>query len=207
MLCSNRFPLPGSPSTCTLDTVVVPLPSFLLFVATGLVLSLKFDLVRDSPDYRRTPPTRWLHITYALLVVAALGMSILEVVRLALANLGVGLLPVTPLALCLVLFFLWYERRARTRVMSVVFLLYWIFLAAFQTVKSVRLHALEHLNPVRITEYPSSDQLLDNLVMLGLFLIFVFIEFTVLAQARRFHIRESNRGLAAEVRPASILKV
>ncbi|KAL0959793.1 hypothetical protein HGRIS_011479 [Hohenbuehelia grisea] len=207
MLCSNnRFSLPGSPSTCTLDTAVVPVPSFLLFVAVGLVSSLACEVKLESPDYRRSPPTRWLHITYALLVVAALGMSVLEIARLGAAQQGLGLLPVMPLALCLVLFLLWHERHARTRVISFVFLLYWITLVVMEAIKSARLQLLEGLNPAKDTKYPSSDWLLDNLVMLGLFVIFMFIEIAVLAQARRRAIRDSNQTLVG-VRPSSIAKV
>ncbi|KAJ7274427.1 hypothetical protein B0H12DRAFT_398259 [Mycena haematopus] len=111
MLCSNRFPLPGSPSTCTLDTAIVPLPSFFLFIALAVLA-----LTRRNGTYIRITPVRWLHITYLVLVGAAIAMTVLELVRLALESLGVGLLPVNTIGLLCVLVILWRERiSGRTR--------------------------------------------------------------------------------------------
>lgn len=53
-------------------------------------------------------------------VFAAFGMSVLEIVRLALAERGVGLLPATPAAMLLILSLLWFERNGRTHAISVV---------------------------------------------------------------------------------------
>ncbi|KAF9269581.1 hypothetical protein L218DRAFT_277358 [Marasmius fiardii PR-910] len=186
-LCSHRFPLEGSPSTCTLDTVIVPLPSFCLIVAFIL---LSFQLLRvqgGANGLQRLPYPLWLHLIYMLLVVAALGMSLLEIARLVAEGLGVGLLPVSSAGLLLALYILWREKRARTREMLQLLSAYWLFLVAVEAVKTVRLHALEQNLPdtVEDSKYPSSDQLLDNAVMLGLYVLFLCFELVTLFLSRR----------------------
>ena len=49
--------------------------------------------------------------------------------------------------------------------------MYWLFLTVVETVKSVRLHLLEEKNPTTMenSRYPSSDQFLDNVVMVSFF--------------------------------------
>lgn len=58
---------------------------------------------------------RWLHITYLVLVVAAIGMTILELARLIAESLGVALLPLNTVTLILVFAVLVRERKGRTR--------------------------------------------------------------------------------------------
>lgn len=60
-------------------------------------------------------PPRWLHVTYLVLVVAAIGMTILELARLIGESLGVGLLPLNTITLVLVFVVLVRERKGRTR--------------------------------------------------------------------------------------------
>ncbi|KAK7462774.1 hypothetical protein VKT23_007358 [Stygiomarasmius scandens] len=174
-LCTNRFPLPGSPSTCLLDTAIVPLPSFCLLAALIAILRLytSNDRIVKIPPY-----PRWLHIVYFVLVIAAFAMSLLEIARLVAENLGVGLLPITPVALFIAMIIIWKERKMRTRTMGSILAVYWLFLTVVETVKSVRLHLLEEKNPTTMenSRYPSSDQFLDNVVMLGLFLVFFVYE-------------------------------
>ncbi|THV04754.1 hypothetical protein K435DRAFT_161113 [Dendrothele bispora CBS 962.96] len=165
MLCtSRRFPLPGSPSTCTLDAAIVPLPSFCLIVI--LIATLRF-YTGNERLVKITLYSRWLHIVYFVLVIAAFAMSLLEIARLAAEHLGVGLLPITPVALLIAMIIIWKERKTRTRTMASILAFYWLFLAIVQTVKSVRLHLLEELNPTTKNDsnYPSSDWFLDNVVM------------------------------------------
>ncbi|KAJ3849093.1 hypothetical protein EV368DRAFT_48001, partial [Lentinula lateritia] len=155
----------GSPSTCALDTAIVPLPSFLLTITfLPLLFCLKKKL---TENVRRLPYPYWLHNVYLVLVLATFAMTILEMIRLSAQDLGVGLLPVTPIALSIVMGVLWVERRGRTRFMSVTFCLYWLFLAAVETVKVVRLNVLDETIPNKASspKYPASDQLLDNVVM------------------------------------------
>ncbi|KAJ7903567.1 hypothetical protein B0H14DRAFT_2220672, partial [Mycena olivaceomarginata] len=164
MLCSNRFILPGSPSTCTLDTAIVPLPTFFLLVA----LAVNLILSRRKETDTRVKSVRWLTITYLVLVGAQIAMTILELVRLALESLGVGLLPVNTIGLLCVFGILWRERtNGRTRTTLSIFAVYWFFMTIFEAIKSARLHTLEELNPTttKTSQYPSSDWFLDNAVM------------------------------------------
>jgi len=54
------------------------------------------------------------------LVIAAFAMSLLEIARLVAENLGVGLLPITPVALFIAMITIWKERKMRTRTMGSV---------------------------------------------------------------------------------------
>lgn len=88
--------------------------------------------------------------------------------------------------------------------------MYWLFLAVFETIKSVRLHLLEQLDPTTIknSQYPSSDQFLDNVVLVcnislsasmtllmilfvkvGLYIVFFGVECSVLVLYRAGHKR------------------
>ncbi|KAJ3726653.1 hypothetical protein FB446DRAFT_783951 [Lentinula raphanica] len=184
MLCSNRVVLPGSPSTCTLDTIIVPLPSFLL-VATLLLLSLRS---KKSPvAIFRVPYPHWLYNIYLALVFADFAMTILEIARLSAQNLGVGLLPMTSIALLMILGLLWIERRGRKRSSSIVLCSYWLFLAVVETVKAVRLNVLDETIPNKTSSpnYPASDQLLDNAVMVALDYIFFALESYTVIRMRK----------------------
>ncbi|KAK7033090.1 hypothetical protein R3P38DRAFT_2920642 [Favolaschia claudopus] len=184
MLCSNRFVLPGSPSTCVLDTAVVPLPSFLLFIALAATWILSR---RNNGTTFRITPIRWVHIVYLVLVGAQIAMTILELVRLALERLGVGLLPANTVGLLCVFAVLWHERTAgRTRITASTFAAYWFLLAVFEAIKTARLHDLEVLNPntTKTSQYPSSDWFLDNAVMLGLYIVFFCTECATLVLSR-----------------------
>lgn len=106
----------GSPSLCILDTAIIPLPSFILLLS----LPLLFFLRTTNQNAKPQAPLRWVHIAYALLVLSALGMSVLELGRLGAEGMGVGLLPVGSIALGAVLGVLWRERHSRTRDLSIV---------------------------------------------------------------------------------------
>lgn len=113
--------LQGSPSTCTLDTAMVPLPSFFLVIAlaANFVLSRKNSTVPKT----RIKSLRWVHVTYLVLVGCQIAMTILELVRLALEQLGVGLLPINTIGLISVFVVLWQQRTSRTRtVLSVSYM-------------------------------------------------------------------------------------
>ncbi|KAG7095476.1 hypothetical protein E1B28_006215 [Marasmius oreades] len=186
-LCSHRFPLPGSPSTCTLDTVIAPLPSLCLIIAFSL---LSFQLVKVqgiANGFQRLPYPIWVHFIYMSLILAALGMTLLEIARLVAEGMGVGLLPLNSIGLLLVLHILWQERRVRTREILQLLSAYWLFLAIVETVKTVRLHTLEQNNPNDLegSKYPSADQLLDNVVMLALYVLFLCFEPVTLFLSRR----------------------
>ncbi|KAJ7066954.1 hypothetical protein C8F01DRAFT_652829 [Mycena amicta] len=187
MLCSNRFPLPGSPSTCALDTAIVPLPSFLFLVA----LAAHFGLRRRNSSHEREErlnTKKWVHIAYLVLVVAQICMTILELIRLGLENLGLGLLPVNTIALICAFVVLLRERvPGRSRRLLQILIIYWLLEFIFEAVKSARLHTLEELNPTTSdnSKYPSSDWFLDNAVMLALYLVFCVGELATLLFSSR----------------------
>jgi hypothetical protein len=54
---------------------------------------------------------------------------------------------------------------------------YWLLLTVFETLKSVRLHQLMVLNPTttKNSQYPSSDQFLDNVVLVDILSPFMSI--------------------------------
>lgn len=114
---TSRFvPHKGSPSSCALDTAIVPVPSILLL----LVIPVIFLRRTSAVTYPTLVPKKWVHISYIALVVAAFGMGVLEVARSIAQKLGVGLLPITVIALAVVAVLLWQERQGRTRVLSFV---------------------------------------------------------------------------------------
>jgi len=181
MLCSNRVALAGAPSTCTLDTVLVPLPSFVFFVA----LAANAILSASKPCSK---PVKWLHITHLVLLAAQIAMTVLELIRLQLQHLGLGLLPANTVGLIVAFVVLWRARvPGRTRVLLLIFAAYWFLLAVFEAIKVARLHQLERLDPTtsKTSNYPNSDWFLDNAVMLGIYVVFFCAETTTLLLSRR----------------------
>ncbi|KAJ7035049.1 hypothetical protein C8F04DRAFT_549139 [Mycena alexandri] len=153
MLCENRFPLPGSPSTCTLDTAIVPLPSIFLIIAQGA----NHFLSRNNVVGTRTPPPVKLHIFYLVLVGCQIAMTILELIRLVLEQFGVGLLPFNTIGLICAFVVLLRERKSgRTRQTLAILAVYWFFLIIFEAIKVARLQTLEELNPTttKTSQYP-----------------------------------------------------
>ncbi|KAJ7475843.1 hypothetical protein FB451DRAFT_259215 [Mycena latifolia] len=194
MLCANRFPLPGAPSTCTLDTAIVPLPSFFLLVA----LAANVYITRTHVPTTKIKSVKWLHITYLVLVGAQIAMTILELVRLALEHLGVGLLPLNTIGLLCVFVVLWRERSSgRTRSVLLILAAYWFFLTIFEAIKTARLHTLMTLNPTttKTSQYPSSDWFLDNAVMLALYFLFFCTEVSHFFSRRQ---RDDVKGVLLE---------
>ncbi|KAJ7773267.1 hypothetical protein B0H16DRAFT_1714162 [Mycena metata] len=200
MLCENRFPLPGSPSTCTLDTAIVPLPSIFLIIALGA----NHFLSRNNVAGARTPvaPPVKLHILYLVMVGCQIAMTILELVRLALEQFGVGLLPFNTIGLICAFVVLLRERKSgRTRRTLAILAVYWFFLTIFEAIKVARLHTLEELNPTttKTSQYPSSDWFLDNAVMLALYFIFFCGETVNLVLMRRQRNMEGGYKMRSNV--------
>jgi hypothetical protein len=114
---------------------------------------------------------------------------------MVLENLGVGLLPVPTIALLSTGVVLWRERkrcyyygghlgeqRRNSLLISAMFLGYWIFYLVVEIVKCVRLHELERVHPGKGSKYPSSDMFLDNIVLVGLYAVFVCLESILLVR-------------------------
>jgi len=201
-VCENRFPLPGSPSTCAIDAGIVPLPS--IFLVLFYIAYVVYKIRHPSPsksvaDSAGTILKSWAHWTYVVLAVCSFGMRVLEIVRLALADMGVGLLPVGVIANMVVLLMLTFGGmgfgmgRVRNMHVSLALLVYWVFISIFEAVKVARLDKYNDLHAAKGTDYPSSDWLLDNAVMLGLYIIFVGFEAVHLYLARQEPSDEMNR--------------
>ncbi|KAL0569775.1 hypothetical protein V5O48_012186 [Marasmius crinis-equi] len=63
---------------------------------------------------------------------------------------------------------------------------YWLFLTVVEIAKTIRLHLLEEKlpNTTHTSKYPSSDQLLDNVVLLALYALFLLLELVALVRSR-----------------------
>ncbi|KDQ19735.1 glycosyltransferase family 8 protein [Botryobasidium botryosum FD-172 SS1] len=184
-LCSNRPSLPGHPSLCTLDVAVIPLATYLFFVAQIVHICLTCRARTDSSQLplKQRPflLPQWAHIAYFILILAALAMVALEIGRLVISNLGVGLLPVTIVGLLLALA-LQSFRADRKVFRAEILLFYWTLLWIFEAIKVSRLSTLVHYYPNKtIAKYPASDQLIDNAVMI----VIGFQRITVLVAASR----------------------
>ncbi|KIM86808.1 hypothetical protein PILCRDRAFT_317054 [Piloderma croceum F 1598] len=137
-----------------------------------------------------------------VLVVATIGMTVVVLARNIIDHLGMGLIPVVILCFVLVFVGLWYENKGCSRPLSAVsdfsdmpqkhnlivlqpFFMYWILNIVFQSIKVVRIQQLNQLDPGKKSRYPSSDQLLNNAVILGCYVAFLFIEGFVFVLSRR----------------------
>jgi hypothetical protein len=98
-----------------MDTAVVPLPSFLLVLGLAVIFILKLHRSKHAVIL-----PRWLYILYIFVVVAAFGMSILELARLGADHLGLGLLPMTPIGMLLVITTVAIQKNSRTFAVSIV---------------------------------------------------------------------------------------
>jgi len=161
-LCENRFPLPGQPSTCVLDTALVPLPAFLLYAALVPYLII----THSKPRVQRVLPKAAFAV-YMFIIFATFAMHVIEIVRMILAHLGVGLMPMDLAGLLLVVILI------ATRKPGLEFLVipYWLLLVPFLGLKTSRLVQLLHLNPMTGTKYPASDWATDVAVQCGLYVV------------------------------------
>ncbi|KLO13317.1 hypothetical protein SCHPADRAFT_940449 [Schizopora paradoxa] len=186
MLCENRFTLQGSPSTCALDAGIIPFPSIILLILVPIYLLAQRRYNFKQYGNLSEPPSKvfpfWAHCIFVGLAVCLVGMHFLEVARLAAAHMGVGLLPFTILADITVVFVMCYPKLnfgmgpGRCVRVSSMLLFYWFVLAILEGIKVARLITYNQLNPAKGTAYPSSDWLLDNTVILGLYTVFVLAE-------------------------------
>ncbi|EJT98199.1 hypothetical protein DACRYDRAFT_118924 [Dacryopinax primogenitus] len=167
LLCSNRTPVTGSPSTCTLDVVVIPLASWILMASLPLTV-IVCSKRRQALPLSRTRLQKKIWILYLVLIVADIAMTVLEIARLAVAQLGVGLLPFNTVGLIIAVVLVGI--RGST-FMPLFF--FWLLLVIFQAIK---VHQLMYLPSKTPDQYPGSDQLLDNAIMLGLESSFVLLD-------------------------------
>ncbi|KAK4694107.1 hypothetical protein P7C71_g3417, partial [Lecanoromycetidae sp. Uapishka_2] len=199
-LCSNRPEGFGPQShlyshiltSCFLDTILVPLCTwvYLLVLVVLLVVGTRrasgsngFRTSKasegaeiDGLSTRRNKTHLTLSILYFLLLLAQILMCILEITRLSLAHLGIGLLPFTFITLILA-----GALRFTNGVRGRVYGWRWANLAVFV--------ALIVTNGVKIAEetkegtgqrkgskYPESDEIIDVSVMIGVYAVLGLLE-------------------------------
>lgn len=182
-------------TSCFLDTILVPLCTWLYLLVVIVLATLG---ARRSPGVRRAHKTsedvevdgladrgrrrthRIAHkafsIVYYLLLLAQVLMCVLEITRLSLAHLGIGLLPFTFVSLILA-FALHLTRGFRGRVLSWK----WANLAVFialATTNGVKIaeEVKEGTQQRKGSKYPESDEIIDVAVMVGVYAALAILE-------------------------------
>ena len=186
-LCSNRPESfgpnsklhPNLPTTCFLDVIVVPLPTWLFLLTTPLIAlnfrHRKARSLRDDGSGAKSRVAKAIAVLYYILVFAMLAMESLEIARLSVAHLGIGLLPFTyigVLTACAIHAFV------TTRLAKGASALFWVALAAAMAVKLSTL-VKEEGRRERIgvaAKYPLGDQVTDNGVMVGVEVVLAALE-------------------------------
>ena len=125
---------------------------------------------------RRTKAHKALLILYYLLLLAQTLMCILEIVRLALTRLGVGLLPFTLVAL-VVAAAVRFTKGLRGRIYTWEYLnlALWTSLAVTNGVKIAQ-ETKEGTGARKGSKYPVADEITDVAVMIGVYAVLAFLE-------------------------------
>jgi hypothetical protein len=174
---------PGVPSQCFFDTILVPLPTWVLILTLPIV-----GLIRT-----KVPPTQVLHANvrrawvrsgtlglYYFCIFGIVLMESIEIGRLALADMGVGLLPFVYVAcaLCVILCAMdvriagvlgwqrgwWHEAVA----------LFCAISGIISTGKTIAVEALDGAARMN-TPYPVSDQYTDLVVLSVLYFLLLLV--------------------------------
>ncbi|KAF2087048.1 hypothetical protein K490DRAFT_42560 [Saccharata proteae CBS 121410] len=183
---------PNIPTTCFLDVIVEPLATwlFLLFLTALLPLRYRSYLRRhprnSHPALTSTRPTkpglvsRVASAIYYILVVCLLAMASLEIARLVVAELGIGLLPFTYVG---VLAALANRLTWPCRVSRLANAAFWLMLVVVMGLKTAA-EADEMGGRVErrkategVGRYPTSDEVIDNAVMVGVEVGLAALEF------------------------------
>ncbi|MCJ1351245.1 MAG: hypothetical protein MMC33_001228 [Icmadophila ericetorum] len=215
-LCSNRPEGFGPIShlythiltSCFLDTILIPLISWLYYTTLLLLLIFRSRLPpstsfknrhitttttplttdsniessgsgskgRIAKLQNRTLPQRILFILYHLLLLALLLMNILEITRLSLAHLGIGLLPfIFPSLLIAGALHHTYGFRDRVRGWRWANVGLWVGLIVVELVKLAE-EGKEGVGTRKGTKYPESDEIIDVGVMVGCYVVVAVLE-------------------------------
>jgi hypothetical protein len=173
------------PTSCFIDMILVPLPTWVYLLAL-LVLyaahrnSYHLDLyaTHDHKAARHLCHNVGAVLYYILGIVAVL-MVTLEIVRLALAGLGIGLLPFTYVAILVALGMRWTDGlRGRVKGWRAAGVALWVGLVAMSAVK-VAGEVKEGIGARAGSKYPMLDQVTDVGTMIGLFLVLGVLEVVV----------------------------
>jgi hypothetical protein len=157
-------------TSCFIDTILEPLVTWIYFLLLLLTFFALSQPTKDAPP----PPHRFLLVGYSVLLFAVTGMLSVEIARLSLAHLGVGLLPFLYIAYLMALVFRWQRSlwRPGFRWCGVAL---WVMLAAVGVVKLVG-ELKEGVKTRKGTKYPMSDQVTDVGVEIGLWVLLAGLE-------------------------------
>jgi len=174
-LCSFYDEPEGGLSTCSLDVILIPLPTWFLLFFIYLYL---FQSPR--PGYRTENLPKWISIGYLFFLLAFIGMASLEIARLAVANLGVGMLPFTLVGLGIA-FAMVYLRNKDGRRCAAFLAPYFLLLSTMEALKVHRLIEIQRqIDTIKGSKYPVSDWLTDVIVMLALSALCAILEIILL---------------------------
>lgn len=120
--------------------------------------------------------------------------DILQIVRLALANRGVGLLPFNLAGILIMLVLMHLPTRASSAV-SLTILAFWTMLLTFTSVALAGLGKLNGVEDRKGTEYLLSDEMIDVGVQVGLYAVFWLVEATRLVKSL-LAARQASKGTA-----------
>ena len=182
-------------TSCFLDTILVPLCTWLYLLVVVVLAALgarrlpavrrahktsegeEVDGLADRGHKRsRTIAHKVFSILYYLLLLAQVLMCVLEITRLSLAHLGIGLLPFTFVSLILA-FALHFTRGFRGRVLGWKWanLVVFIALAIANGVKIAE-EVKEGTQQRKGSKYPESDEIIDVAVMVGVYAALAILE-------------------------------
>lgn len=175
-------------TSCFIDTILIPICTWLYLLF--LVMMFMFPAIFKSRARRRFSPGddisklpkrhgrvhRAFKVLYGLLILAQALMCTLEIVRLSLALLGIGLLPFTYVGL-LIAFALRMSQKFRGPIQKWRWanLFLWISLAVANVVK-LSGELKEGINSRKGSKYPMIDQITDIGVMIGVYLVLGVID-------------------------------
>lgn len=175
-------------TSCFIDTILIPLCTwlYLLFLLKICIVSAIFKSrawtrsslgdVNSKLPKRHGKVHRVSKVFYGLLILAQALMCTLEIVRLSLASLGIGLLPFTYIGL-LVAFALRFSRRIPIPIENWRWasLFLWVLLAVANGVKLTE-ELKEGIKERKGTKYPMIDQITDVAVMIGVYVVLSVLE-------------------------------
>jgi hypothetical protein len=163
-------------TSCFNDTILVPLSTWIYFL---LLPILYINARRNGPAYKPVYKRRCAlskDILYGFAVVVASGMMAIEVARLELANLGIGLLPFVWLAFLTAAFLRFsHALNGKFPTYWIAGVVLWTLLLATNAIKVVEM-VKEGLSTRKGTKYPMSDEVTDVGVLLGVYLVLIGAE-------------------------------
>ncbi|KAI9698109.1 MAG: hypothetical protein M1820_007617 [Bogoriella megaspora] len=203
---------PGLPTTCFLDVIITPLATWLFMALLLGLLPIYLisrrktapllrqppkDLDTDSMPAPRAQPAskkqkiakRVFNFAYYALIVCLIGMVALEIARLSVAELGVGLLPFTLVGILLALGMrlCWKARVARFANAA-----YWIMLVIVMSIKLAAEVKEGNSSFVRLKDdgvqgkYPTSDEVIDVATMIGVEVVLAALEYPAWTRLENF---------------------